>query len=121
MAYTIKKALEEKRQGYFIGQRLVLPFKCQILKIIFDNEIFTELVGGKHIKLNQDPQNTSIYITSHGKLSNYVNSYSFIKLIVCEMEDDICDISKHVKLICEILDNHHVNIHLPGDDMIFIE
>lgn len=121
MAYTIKQALKENRNGFYIGHRLVLPFKCQILKIIFDNEIFTELVGGKNLKLFQDPNNTSIYISSHGKLSNFMDRYKVVKLIICELEDDVCNVDTHTKLICEIKDNHQVAIHAPTDDMLFIE
>lgn len=121
MAYSVKKALEAKRKGFYIGHRLVLPFKCQLLKIIFDGEIYTELVGGNNLKLHQDPNNTSIYIQSAGRLSNYIDSYKVIKLVVCELEDDICDIDTHIKIVCEIKDGHSVEIHVPTDDMIFIE
>lgn len=119
--YTVKAAMAEQRKGYYIGQRLILPFKCQLVKIIFDGEIYTEMVGNEDIKLHQDPQNTSIYVTTKGRLSNYIGRYKFIKLIVCELEDDLCDIANHRKLMCSINDNHEVLIETPSDDMLFIE
>lgn len=118
---TIKTALAKGKNGFYIGHRLVLPFKCQIIKIIFEGEIYTELVGGKHLKLHQDPMNTSIYIQSSGRLSNYVDSYKTIKIVVCEMDADICDLDTHIKIICEIKEGHKVLIHKPSDDMLFIE
>ena len=121
MGRTINDALKENRKGFYIGHRLILPFKCQILKIIFHNEIFTELVGGKHIKLNQDPKNTSVYIRTAGKLTNFMNTYEVVKMIVAEMDADLTDPSTHIKIICEIKENHEVNIHLPSEDMLFIE
>lgn len=121
MPYTIKKALEEKREGFYIGHRLILPFKCQLIKFIVEGEIFTELVGSKHIKIHQDAKNTSIYIRSIGKLDNLVDSYKVIKMVAAELEDDLCDPDNHIKLICEIKDNHKLAIHQPSEDMLFIE
>lgn len=119
--YSIKAALAEQRKGFYIGQRLVLPFKCQLIKVIFDNEIYTEMVGNADIKLHQDPQNTSIYVTSRGRLSNYIGRYTFIKLIVCELEDDLCDRTTHRKLLCSLNDRHEVLIEEPSEDTLFIE
>ena len=121
MPKKIKEALDLNRSGFYIGQRLILPFRCQIIKIIVEGEIITEMVGGKQIKIQQDPKNTSFYLRSIGKLANYLGSYKVIKLIVCEWEDDLCDIENHIKLICEIEDGHKVSIHEPDDDMLFLE
>ncbi len=121
MPKKIKEAIGLKRNGFFIGHRLILPFRCQLIKIIVDREIITEMVGGENIKIQQDPKNTSIYIRSIGNLSNYIDSYKVVKLIVCEWEDDLCDVENHIKLICEIEDNHKVSIHKPSDDMLFFE
>ncbi len=122
MAYrTIKEALAEDKKGFHIGQRLILPFRCQLIKLIFDNEIHTEMVGNPDIKLHQDPRNTSIYVTSRGRLSNFIGRYKYIKLIVCEWDDDLCDVTTHQKLICELHDNHEVDIAVPSEDTLFVE
>jgi len=121
MPKSIKQAVEEGCNGFYIGHRLVLPFRCQLIKLIVEGEIFTEMVGSKHIKISQDPKNTSIYLRSIGKLSNFFGTYKVIKMVVCEWDVDLCDQSKHIKVICEIEDNHRVNIHVPSDDMLFIE
>ena len=121
MHNSIKSALKVKKKGFHIGHRLVLPFRCQVLKLIVEAEIFTELVGSKHIKLQQGPQNTSIYFRDIGKLSNFIGTYKVIKLIACEWDTDLSDMNNHIKLICEIKDNHQVDIHKPSDDRLFIE
>ncbi|MEX0813896.1 MAG: hypothetical protein WD048_16880 [Chitinophagales bacterium] len=121
MALTIKEALEKKSDAFYIGNRLVLPFKCQLIKLIVDSHIYTELVGNLDIKLNQDPQNTSIYIRSIGQLKNFFDTYKTIKIICCEMDDDLCDIDKHIKLLCRIKENHIASIDIPDDDILFIE
>lgn len=121
MPLAIKQALEQKKDGFYIGHRLILPFRCQLIKIIAEGEIITEMVGGEEIKIQQDPKNTSIYFRSIGRLENFIQSYRVIKLIVCEWDSELCDINNHIKLICEVKDKHSVAIHLPSDDMLFIE
>ncbi|MCH8902945.1 MAG: hypothetical protein IIA45_03405 [Bacteroidetes bacterium] len=121
MAMTIKEALESGKQGFHIGRRLILPFKCQLIKIIVEREIYTELIGSKDVKINQDPQNTSIYFRAIGDLDKVIGSFEVIKLIVAEEGAELTDITTHIKLVCEIAEGHEVNIHVPSDDMLFIE
>lgn len=121
MPKTIKEGLNSQLKGFHIGNRLVLPFRCQLIKLIIDSDIVTEFVGGGDVKVHQDPKNTSIYFRHQGKLKNYIDSYSAIKIIACDWNDDICDMKNHIKLICEVGDHHAVNIHEPNDDMLFIE
>lgn len=118
---TIQQALAGKRKGYYIGQRLILPFQCQILKVIFDNQIYTEVVENKDLLVHQDPNNTSIFITESGRLANYVNNYEYIKIIACEMDADLTDRKMHRKIVCEIKDNHEVAVAEANDDVLFIE
>ena len=121
MPKKIYEALQEGRKGFHIGQRLILPFRCQVIKLIISGDIYTEMVGGEHIKISQDPKNTSIYFRTSGRLRNMVDTYSVIKMIIAEWEDDLTEIGKHIKMVCETEDNHVVNIHQPSDDMLFIE
>lgn len=118
---SIKSALAQGKNGFHIGHRLILPFRCQIIKIIVDNAIYTQMIGHKDIKLHQDPKNTSIYFTAKGQLANYIGSYEQIKLIVCEEDDDLCDLSSHMKIICTIEEHHKVNIETATSDTLFIE
>ncbi len=120
MPKRITEALEAKTTGFYIGNRLILPFRCQLLKIIVGGEIFTEMVGSNHIKIQQDPKNTSVYFRDIGKLSN-LGEYQVIKLVVCEWDEDLVDLKNHVKVVCEIDERHVVTIHAPSDDMLFIE
>lgn len=121
MARTIQQALDEGKEGFHIGTRLILPFKCQIIKIIIESEIFTELIGSKDIKLAQDIENTSIYFRSHGSLDKTIGKYEVVKIVASEWDADLSDVNTHIKLICEIGDTHVVKIHLPSEDMLFIE
>jgi len=121
MALSVKEALDQNKHGFYIGRRVALPFKCQVLKVIAGGENLTVMQGSGSIEIGQDAQNTSIYFLLSGKLKDYVGSYNVVKLIVCELEDDICDMTNHIKLVCKMEDNHQVVIEEPSDDMLFIE
>ena len=121
MPKTINEALNAGSEGFHIGQRIILPFRAQLIKLIIGGDIFTEMVGGAHIKLQQDPKNTSVYFRTSGKLDNMVDTHKVVKMIVCEWDQDLTDMHNHIKLICEMDENHVVKIHRPSDDMLFIE
>lgn len=121
MAKTIKEALNQEAEGFYIGTRLILPFKCQLLKLIIKGEIFTEMVGSDDIKIHQDAQNTSVYFRSSGNLSSSIDSYRSIKMIAAEEDADISKPETHIKLICKVKDDHLVLIEEPDEDTLFIE
>ncbi len=118
---TIENAIKKGKKGFYIGHRLILPFRCQLLKIIFDNHIYTQLVNNKDVVIDQGPQNTSIYVLEEGNLRNYIHNYEYIKLIACEMDADLSDPKTHQKVVCKVLDDHMVDINYPDDDVLFIE
>ena len=122
-ASKIKEKIKGGTTGFYIGSRMILPFKCQFLKLIVDHHILTEFVGNKNVKVSQEMENTSIYFTESGKLNNFEGSYECIKLIIAGLEDDLCDRDTHLKVICSIEDNHIVKLSLAEDnkDILFIE
>lgn len=121
MASSIKAALDGKMSGFHIGNRIILPFRCQFIKLIVSKHIYHEFSGNKDIKISQDPKNTSVYFTTVGDLDNYIGTYKIIKAIVAEWDADLTDVSNHKKLIFEPNEEHILDIYLPNDDMIFIE
>ena len=122
-AAKIKEEIRNGAEGFYIGTRMILPFKCQFLKLIVDHHIVTEFVGNKNLKVSQEAKNTSIYFTESGKLNDFEGSYEYIKLIIAGLEDDLCDRSTHLKVVCSIEDNHVVKLELAedNDDILFIE
>ena len=110
-------------KGFYIGNRMILPFKCQFIKLIVDNHIITEFVGNPNIKVSQEEKNTSIYFRETGKLNNFEGSYECIKMIISGLSEDLCNREKHLKIICMINENHEVRLELAEDnkDILFIE
>ena len=108
-------------KGFYIGSRLILPFKCQFIKLIADSHVYTEFVGNKDIKVSQDPLNTSIYFRETGRLSKFEDSYKSIKFIVAGTDEDLTNRDSHLKVVCHIQENHDVEIEIPSDDILFID
>tara|TARA_B100000683_G_scaffold5840_1_gene6495 strand:- start:134 stop:499 length:366 start_codon:yes stop_codon:yes gene_type:complete len=121
METTIQYALSNKKKGFQIGNRLILPFKCQFIKVMADSDIITEFVGNDDVQIHQSPKNTSIYFTERGQLRSMINSYKVVKIIVCEEDDDLSVADNHIKLVCQMKGQHEVSVEVPSDDMLFIE
>ena len=121
MSNTIDQCISEESKGFYIGTRMILPFKCQFIKLIVDNHIYTEFIGNKDIKLNQDPQNTSLYFREAGRLHTFEGSYEKIKMVIADMDADLADRTTHKKVICIIEDNRYVKFRFATKDDLFIE
>lgn len=117
----IEKSIQENKKGFYIGTRMILPFKCQIIKIVVDNHIYTEFVGNNDIKISQDAQNTSLYFREAGRLHHFEGSYEKIKMVIADFDCDLCDRNNHKKVICKIEDNRYVSYRLATKEDLFIE
>ena len=123
VAQTKEELLEiinSEKMGYYTGKRMILPFQCNIIKLIADSHIFTEFVGSDDVKIAQDYQNTSIYFREIGKLKEFEGGYSLIRIIIAPLGSDLTDKNQHIKLVCRIIENHEVDFELPSDDVLFI-
>lgn len=118
---TIHNALDNNLTAYYIGNRLILPFKCQLIKVIVESHIFTDMSGSDELKIEQGPRNTSIYIKNTGMLRSFFDTYKTIKMVCSEYDTDLTDAEKHVKLVCRIGEKHQATIETPGEDILFIE
>jgi len=112
--------IDSGTRGYYTGTRLIFPFKCHFIKIIADSHIITQFKKNRDITISQEPTNTSIYFTEVGSLKEFEDGYQTIKVVLCSWHDDLSNPDNHVKLICNIEDNHKVDFEIPGDDVLFI-
>ncbi len=117
----IVDVLNSDKKGFYIGARLILPFRCNLIKLIADSHIFTEFVGSEDVKIAQTEKNTSIYFREIGRLKDFEDSYKSIKIIISSEEADLTDKDNHIKVICHILKDREVELEVPGPDDLFIE
>lgn len=118
----IKTALESKRNGIYYNNRIILPFKCEFLKIIFENKIITDFSSGNtDVEIVEHENFTDIYFKKYKDIQNEFSKYESIKLIVCEKDADIFDFNNHIKLLLYIENEHIIKIELPDENQIIID
>jgi hypothetical protein len=119
---TLKEALDKKRNGIYYNNRVILPFKCEFLKIIFEDKIITDFSSSSsEVEIIEHNNFTDVYFKKYKDIQNEFSKYDNIKLIVCEKSDDIFDFSKHIKLLLYIENEHLVRIELPEENQIIID
>lgn len=118
----IEDVLKTDKKGLHYGNRLILPFPIDILKVSIKNDIITDFstsdVGAEYI-VSDDY--TEIYFHDYKSLLDTVSKYAVIKMIVVEKGVDLFDKGNHKILSIDILDNHIADIKEIHDDQIFIE
>jgi hypothetical protein len=120
--FTINETVENQINGLFYGNRLLLPFKANYLKIILDDEIiidFSPQAGLVHI--NETDSYTEIYFLKLKNLKDKISKYEAVKMIVTEKDDNIFDSNKHLKISFYLEEAHSVKIEKTSNDVLFIE
>ncbi len=119
---TIENALENNVNGLYYGNRAILPFGCNLLKIIIDDEIIMDFsVASKAICLNSNSDFTEIYFKQLKNLKDVVSKYESIKLIAVDFDKDLFNFDNHIKLALIIEDEHKLKIEKTDEDILFIE
>jgi len=122
MLKTVSEALENKSNGLYYGNRILLPFSCYILKIIIEDDILTDFApSSKAVYINETAAFTEIYFKDYKNLKDTVSKYEAIKMIVVEKDKDVFSMDNHIKLALEIGDNHNLTIEKTDEDILFLE
>lgn len=118
----IKYAIEQKKNGIYYNNRVILPFKCEFLKIIFEDKIITNFSStNPDVEIIEHDYFTDIYFKKYKDIQNEFSKYEPIKLIVCEKDDDIFDFKNHIKLLLYLENEHTIKIELPDENQIIID
>jgi hypothetical protein len=118
----VRTALEKKKNGIYSYNRLILPFKCNFLKIIIEDDIITNFSSSNpDVEIVENENFTDIYFKKYKDIQNEFSKYENIKLIVCEKDEDIFDFKNHIKLLLYIENEHIVRIELPDENQIIID
>jgi len=120
--YNVKDALGNGKNGLHYGPRILLPFVCDILKAVIDDDIIMDFShvskGAYYVKHDKF---TEIYFLKHENILEDVSKYETIKMVVVDDEDDMFSIDNHIKISLNPLENHKLEISKLDDDVIFIE
>jgi len=119
---TIDQALNEKLNGLYFGNRLILPFNVEILKIIIDADIIVDFSSKKKgAQYNSRKDFTEIYFYDYKNLQDYVSEYENIKLVVVDDVKDLIDIKNHKKILVRLKENHIAEVEEATEDIVFVE
>jgi hypothetical protein len=119
---TIKEVLKTGAYGLYFGNRVLLPFRCHILKVIFENEIITDFSSSKKGACYKMMENfTEIYFHEVKDLGEAVSKYKGVKMIVVQEGKNIFDFKNHEKLNVFIGEDHKLKIEKVEDDILFFE
>lgn len=120
---TLDDALKNNLIGLHYGNRILLPFKVNILKAVVEKEIimdFSSTKSGACYKIFDEY--TEIYFYDYKNLSEVISEFEKIKLVVVEKGKDLFDFSNHRKLALHIEENHKLTItEIKDDSLLFIE
>ena len=119
---TIKETLAQKKTGFLYGNRMILPFKARFLKVVIDSDIITDFSpSSKGISIVEEDHYTSLYFHEYDSLRDSLSKFEAIKLVLVEKEDNIFDLSKHMKLAVYKTETHTATIEETDHDILFIE
>jgi hypothetical protein len=118
----ISEVLDEKMGGLVFGNRVLLPFKAELLKIVIDSEIITNFgkrLKGAHVRVTD--YYTEISFLDHKILINEISKYKSIKMVLVQQGKDIFDFNNHVSIEISFLGKHKISIKKIGENLMFFE
>lgn len=119
---TLNEVLTKNLHGLYYGNRILLPFKADILKAVIEKSIITDFSDfSEQAEYEIKDNRTEIYFYEYADLSEFITTYETIKLIVVEEGRDIFDTKNHIKLILHLNDGHEIKIEEAGENFLFIE
>jgi hypothetical protein len=119
---TINEALSAKLNGLHFGNRLILPFNVEILKVIIDADIIVDFsTKKKGAEYNSRKNFTELYFYDYKSLQDFVSEYENIKLVVVDDDKDLTDVKNHRKILVRLKENHIAEVEEASDDIIFVE
>ena len=119
---TLDEVLKNNLNGLHYGNRALLPFAANVLKINIENDLITDFGSsskGAHININEDY--TEIYFLEYDDLEDVITKYENIKLILVEKGKDIFDLNNHRKIALHPEDKHILKISELDKETIFID
>jgi len=119
---TIDEVLNSNINGMHYGNRLLLPFCAEILKVSIEDDLIMDFSTEQDdAEYNINDEFTEIYFHKYKSLEAVVTKYEVIKMVVVEVGKDLFDFNEHKKISIDILPNHIAEIKEIEDDQIFID
>ncbi len=119
---TLNEVLNSGLHGLYYGNRILLPFRADILKAIIENDIITDFSSNSsNAEYNIYDDFTEIYFYDYKDISEDVTEFETIKLVLVEFGEDIFDFKNHRKIALHVKEHHKLEIEELNDDILLIE
>lgn len=119
---TLTEVLEKKMSGLYYGNRVLLPFAADVLKMVIKDDIITDFSSkdsGAEYTIRE--KFTEIYFFDYVDLQKEIRDFDVIKLILVEKGGDIFDFKHHQRIHIKPLEKHILSIEKVEDEMLFFE
>jgi hypothetical protein len=119
---TFDEVIKNKIEGLYYGNRVLLPFICDVFKCMIENDIITDFsLSTKGAHYTKHENFTEIYFHDYNNLDEVVSKFETVKLVVVENGKDIFDLGNHKKIVLHLQKNHKLTIEETNEDILFIE
>ena len=119
---TIENTLSKNLNGLCYGNRILLPFNCNLLKVIIEDDIITDFSpSSKGIYVKEEDGFTELYFLEIKNVKETVSKYENIKMVAVEKNENIFDLKNHKKIALYLEEKHNVKIEKSEEDILFIE
>ncbi|MCC6549409.1 MAG: hypothetical protein IT279_05005 [Ignavibacteriaceae bacterium] len=119
---SLSELLAQGTDGMFFGNRLILPFRCELLKVIIDDDIITDFsTSERGIVLRYADGFMDVYCLDYKNLKDAVSKFEAVKFIAVENGEDIFDEGKHIKFVVYLKEKNKTRIELADKDILFFE
>ncbi len=119
---TLAEVLENNIIGLCYGNRVILPFEADILKIVIDSKIimdFSSLSEEAEYIINEGY--TEIYFHDVESVEDQISEFESIKFVLVEKGKDLFDFSNHKIIAASIKGKHQLLIKELDEDILFVE
>lgn len=114
--------LTGKKSGLYYGNRILLPFRVEILKIVIEHDILMNFSKkSKEASYEIKENYTEIYLHNFSDLQSISSKYEMLKFVVVKEGDDIFNFENHIRISAIPEDNHSLKIDDLDEDILFIE
>lgn len=119
---TLTEVLEKKMNGLYYGNRVLLPFAADVLKMVIKNDIITDFSSKNEGAMYTIREKfTEIYFCDYVDLRREIRDFDVIKLVLVERGEDIFDFKHHQRIDIKPLEKHLLSIEKIDDEMLFFE
>lgn len=119
---TLDEILKNKINGLHYGNRIVLPFSANFLKVIIESDIITDFSNSsKGINIVEHENFTDLYFLEYKNLADSISEYETVKIVLVEKNNNIFEQKNHRKINLYFQENHILKIEESDSDILFIE